>query len=266
VLNGSRGVIRADDADAFVAAVARLKALLLSLGPPGPKPFLVEGFIPGFEVALEGILDGGQLRALALFDKPDPLDGPFFEETIYVMPSRLSSDVQAAIVACAADAARALGLRTGPVHAEMRVNEAGPWIVEVAGRSIGGMCSKTLRFESVASDISLEELILRQAFGSEIVSLNRDRRAGGVMMIPIPGAGLLKGVHGLAEAEAVPGVEEIHITASLNYPIAPLPEGDSYLGFIFARGETPDEVEAALRQAHRRLRFEIEPGLALALV
>ncbi|MFL5807131.1 MAG: ATP-grasp domain-containing protein, partial [Roseiflexaceae bacterium] len=263
-LNGSRGVIRADDPAQFVAAARRLARLLHAIEPtPEPKPFLVERFIPGFEVALEGVLDRGRLQALALFDKPDPLDGPFFEETIYVTPSRLPAEVQAAICACAADAAAALGLRTGPMHAELRVNEQGPWLVEVAGRSIGGLCSKTLRF---GTDASLEELILRQACAGafrETPLPAREQAAGGVMMIPIPGEGLLRGVAGLEQARAVPGIEEIEITARLHYPIVPLPEGESYLGFIFARGATPAEVEAALREAHSRLRFQIVPGISL---
>jgi biotin carboxylase len=260
-LNGSRGVIRADDRREFIAAAGRLAALLDSIDPaPGPKPFLAERFIPGFEVALEGLLDRGQLEVLALFDKPDPLDGPFFEETIYVTPSRLPQATQAAIARCAADAAAALGLREGPMHAELRVNQDGPWIVELAGRSIGGLCSKTLRF---GTDASLEELILRQACGLPVDSSGRTGMAGGVMMIPIPGAGLLKRISGVDEAAAVPGVEEIDITAQPNYPIVPLPEGDSYLGFIFARGEAPAHVEAALREAHAQLRFEIKPSIPL---
>ena len=262
-LNGSRGVIRANNPREFVAAATRLAALLQTIDPTlGPKPFLVEQFIPGFEVALEGLLDHGALQVLALFDKPDPLDGPFFEETLYVTPSRLPQATQAAIARCAADAAAALGLREGPMHAELRVNDQGPWIVELAGRSIGGLCSKTLRF---GTDVSLEELILRQACGMPIESTARTSAAGGVMMIPIPGAGLLKRVEGVAESAEVPGVEEIDITARVNYPIVPLPEGDSYLGFIFARGETPVEVEAALREAHSRLRFQIQPSIALVV-
>jgi biotin carboxylase len=262
-LSGSRGVIRADDPDQFIAAVARLTGMLNALAPaPGSGAFLVERFIPGFEVALEGVLDRGRLRVLALFDKPDPLDGPFFEETIYVTPSRLPAAVQASIVACASDAAAALGLREGPVHAELRVNQEGPWLVEVAGRSIGGLCSKTLRF---GTDVSLEELILRQACRMDVQSLSREQTAGGVMMIPIPETGILRGVAGVDEATAVPGVEEIDITAQLHYPLVPLPEGDSYLGFIFARGSTAADVEAALREAHRRLRFDIEPGILLTM-
>lgn len=260
-LSGSRGVIRADNAVELVQAVARLKALLDSLeGSVDPKPFLVEDFIPGFEVALEGLLDHGQLRVLALFDKPDPLDGPFFEETIYVTPSRLSEDVQVAIAACARDAALALGLQEGPMHAELRVNEQGAWLVEVAGRSIGGLCSQTLRF---GTDISLEELILRQAFGRSVDAALQDDQAGGVMMIPIPGAGILRGCSGVEAASAVPGVERIEITAKVNYPVVPLPEGDSYFGFIFARGSTPAIVETALREAHRQLHFQIAPMLSL---
>jgi biotin carboxylase len=260
-LSGSRGVMRADNRQELVTAIERLGRMLRALEPGSePSPFLVEAFIPGFEVALEGLLDNGTLQVVALFDKPDPLDGPFFEETLYVTPSRLPPDVQAAIGRCAADAARALGLREGPMHAELRVNEHGPWIVELAGRSIGGLCSKTLRF---GTDASLEELILRQAVGQDTASLQRTGSAGGVMMIPIPSAGMLRRIDGLEAACAVPGVEEIDITAKLNYPLVPLPEGDSYLGFIFARGATADEVEATLRQAHAQLRFTIVPAIDL---
>ena len=263
-LSGSRGVIRADDEHELAMAVNRLKKLLDSLIAPGAsKPFLVERFIPGLEVALEGLLDNGRLHLLALFDKPDPLDGPFFEETIYVTPSRLAPATQAAIVETTAQAAAALGLQTGPVHAELRVNDNGPWIVEIAGRSIGGLCSRALRFDAGDLGTSLEELILRQACGLPIPSLGREKQASGVMMIPIPAAGLLRRVEGVTEAEAVPGVDDVTITARLNYRIVPLPEGDSYLGFIFARGETPGAVEAALRQAFGRLRFHIDEEIRL---
>jgi biotin carboxylase len=264
-LNGSRGVMRADDADQLGTAIKRLSRLLHTLDrSPGPKPFLIESFIPGFEVALEGLLDHGELHVLALFDKPDPLDGPFFEETIYVTPSRLPVDVQQSIVKCAAGSARALGLRDGPVHAELRVNERGPWLVEVAGRSIGGLCSQTLRFAHSA-DVTLEELIVRQALGLSLNALEREGQAGGVMMIPIPDEGLLRGVTGIDEAKAVIGIEDVQITARLNYPIVPLPEGESYLGFIFARGDRPDQVEAALREAHSKLHFTIDPVIQLTM-
>ncbi|HMO57246.1 MAG TPA: ATP-grasp domain-containing protein [Roseiflexaceae bacterium] len=262
-LNGSRGVIRADNRQQFVSAACRLADLLDMIEPgPQPKPFLAEDFVPGVEVALEGMIDDGIVQVLALFDKPDPLDGPFFEETLYVTPSRLPPELQAAIGACAAAAAAALGLRRGPIHAELRVNEQGPWLIEAAGRSIGGMCSRTLQFGSSAS---LEELILRQACALPIESLSRSGHAGGVMMIPIPHGGILRRVAGIAEALRVTGVEDVQITAPLHYPITPLPEGDSYLGFIFARGETPAAVEAALREAHACLNFTIEAAIPLAL-
>jgi biotin carboxylase len=263
MLNGSRGVIRADTPAEFVAAAERLRRLLdLVYGEAGPKPFLVESFIPGVEVAIEGMLENGALEVLALFDKPDPLDGPFFEETLYVTPSRLAPEVQRAIVECAERAARALGLARGPLHGELRVNDRGPWVVEVQARSIGGQCSRTLRF---GSDASLEELILRAAVGLPTAELRPQGGAGGVMMIPIPGAGLLSKVEGLEAARAVAGVEEVTISAPLHYPLVPLPEGESYLGFIFARGATPAEVEAALREAHARLRFELKPHIGLSL-
>ena len=263
-LNGSRGVIRANKPAELVAAVRRLAHMLQQDAPEGqPTPYLVEDFIPGFEVALEGMLDNGKLTVLALFDKPDPLDGPFFEETIYVTPSRLPVPIQQVIADTVALAARSLGLQLGPVHAELRVNERGPWMLEVAGRSIGGLCSQVLRF---GVDESLEELILRQACGLPLLSTEREQRAAGVMMIPIPAAGILQRVDGVDAARSTPLVEGVEITARVNYPLTPLPEGESYLGFIFAKGETPDVVEAALRQAHSQLHFAIVPEINLLAV
>jgi hypothetical protein len=197
---------------------------------------------------------------LALFDKPDPLEGPTFEETIYVTPSRLPADTQQAVASATSAAAAALGLKRGPVHAELRLNEAGIWIIEVAGRSIGGLCGQVLRF---GVDESLEELILRAACGMSLQSLQRESVARGVMMIPIPEAGILRAVNGLAAAEAVSGIDGVDITAPVNYPLVPLPAGESYLGFIFARGDTPADVEASLRAAHGQLRFRIDPLIAL---
>jgi biotin carboxylase len=260
-LSGSRGVIRANDSSEFVAAFARLKRLLLGEGNAEfETSILVEDFIPGFEVALEGILTRGELKVLALFDKPDPLDGPFFEETIYVTPSRLAGDVQAEIARCVSVASASLGLREGPVHAELRVNERGPWMLEIAGRSIGGLCSTVLDF---GAGMCLEELILRHAIGEEVANIERESAAAGVMMIPIPAAGLLKSVRGVEEARQVPLITGIEITAKLNNSLVPLPEGASYLGFIFARGATPAAVESAIRQAHQLLQFEIRPELPI---
>lgn len=254
-LSGSRGVIRANDPIEFMAAFQRLKRLLLNEGYSDDETsFLVEDFIPGFEVALEGLLTQGQLKVLALFDKPDPLDGPFFEETIYVTPSRLPVSVQQEITQCVAIAASSLGLREGPVHAELRVNEQGPWMLEIAGRSIGGLCSTILEFGTGAC---LEELILRHAIGEEVASIERGEYAAGVMMLPIPMAGMLKAVSGVEDAKAVPLITGVEITAKLNHQLVPLPEGASYLGFIFARGETIAEVEDAIRHAHKLLRFDI---------
>lgn len=254
-LSGSRGVIRSNTPSEFVDAFTRLKRYLLAEGNAEHETsFLVEEFIPGFEVALEGILTHGQLKVLTLFDKPDPLDGPFFEETMYVTPSRLSPEVQQQIADAVVIASTSLGLREGPVHAELRVNEKGPWMLEIAGRSIGGLCSTILEF---SSGMCLEELILRHAIGEEIANVEREQHAAGVMMIPIPRAGMLKGVQGVEEALAVPLITGVEITAKLNNQIIPLPEGASYLGFIFARGETPDEVEQALRKAHTCLHFDI---------
>ncbi len=186
--------------------------------------------------------------------------GPFFEETIYVTPSRHSQSVQDAIAETTAAAASALGLREGPVHAELRINEEGVWPIELAGRSIGGLCSTILEF---GSGISLEEIILRHAVGMKIPSTERSGEAAGVMMIPIPRGGVLRAVDGQDEACAVPGITGLEITAKLNYPIVPLPEGASYLGFIFSLGETPAQVEQALRDAHARLDIKIDALIPL---
>lgn len=267
-LNGSRGVMRADNPAELVAAIHRLTHMLTGgatvdvLETEGLPAYLVEDFLPGFEVALEGMLDNGELTVLALFDKPDPLDGPFFEETIYVTPSRLAAATQQQIADTVTLAAKSLGLRMGPVHAELRVNERGAWMLEVAGRSIGGLCSQILRF---GVDASLEELILRQACGLPLETTSRAGRAVGVMMIPIPAKGILQRVAGVEAAASIAGVTGVEITARTGYPITPLPEGESYLGFIFAQGESPAQVEASLRDAHETLTFTIVPEFELAL-
>ncbi|MGB3305991.1 MAG: ATP-grasp domain-containing protein [Thermomicrobiales bacterium] len=265
LLSGSRGVIRADNPAEFVGAFARTRAILEASGMPASEHcILVEQFVPGVEVALEGLLTDGALETLALFDKPDPLDGPFFEETIYVTPSRLDAGVQAAISRRTAEAAAAIGLRHGPVHAELRIDLARDdiWLIELAGRSIGGLCSSVLEF---GAGMCLEELILRHAASLPIDSTQRAGEAAGVMMIPIPKGGMLRGVTGEDAALAVPHITGVQITAPLNQPIVPLPEGESYLGFIFARAATSDVVEQALRDAHACLRFRIDPAIALRL-
>jgi len=263
-LAASQGVIRTNDAAEFAAGVARIRALLESpeiqvTREPGLDCLLVEQYIPGAEVALEGLLDRGRLRVLAIFDKPDPLEGPFFEETIYVTPSRLPAEVQVRIAECCRRAVAALGLTHGPLHAEFRVNDAGPWVLEAQPRPIGGLCARALRFGP--ERIVLEELLVRHALGLEGSELPRESDAAGVMMIPVPESGILERVEGLEEAQATPGVEEIHITARLHDFIAAWPEGSSYLGFIFARGATPEAVEVALRAAHAKLRFVLTPRL-----
>lgn len=264
VLSASQGVIRADDAEQFQSAVRRVRALMetpeiRALGEPMAGWLLAEDYIPGAEFSLEGLLTAGRLRVLAICDKPDPLEGPYFEETIYTTPSRLPQAQQRALVECAEHACRALGLVHGPVHAEFRVNDRGVWPLEVAPRPIGGLCGRALRFGPGGA--TLEELLLRHALGREGADWEREPEASGVMMIPVPMSGILEGVEGEAEARAVPGVTELAITARLRDYIAAWPEGSSYLGFLFARGATPEAVERALRTAHARLRFRIVPRL-----
>jgi len=214
-------------------------------------------------VAVEGLLIDGAFKLLAIFDKPDPLEGPFFEETIYVTPSRSSVARQDAIRRATEAAARALGLSHGPVHAEFRINEQGVWPLEIAPRPIGGLCARSLEFASPDYPhlISLEELLLRHAIGEDVSKWQREELASGVMMIPVPASGVLESVQGVEDAQHVRSITEIEITARVRDTILAWPEGSSYLGFIFAKAETVGDVENALRSAHWRLRFHIKAAL-----
>ncbi len=255
-LSGSRGVIRADTPDEFSAAEARIRRMV------GPNAnLLAEEFIPGREFALEGLVTDGILQTLAIFDKPDPLDGPFFEETLYTTPSREPREIQCAIKGAVQHAVTALGLTFGPVHAEMRVNPRGVWVLEAAPRPIGGLCSRVLRFEG---GLALEDVLLRQALGENVSTLNLAPGAHGVMMIPIPARGICYGVDGLERAREIADVEGVEITAKQGQLFEPLPEGASYLGFLFARAPEIQAVEAALRRAHDCLHFHVSPALPVS--
>lgn len=268
-LSASRGVIRANDEAEFTTAFARIRRLLQDkdvkiLREESAAWIQVESFISGREFAVEGLVTRGKLRVLAIFDKPDPLEGPFFEETIYVTPSRLNDAEQKELTRCGEQAVAAVGLTHGPVHMEMRLNQDGAWMLDIAARPIGGLCAGALRFRSTGVppvSISLEELVLRHAACEDVSGYGREAPASGVMMIPIPQTGFYEGVEGLDEAESVPGIERIEITAKLRQKLVPLPEGSSYLGFIFARAATPEQVERALRDAHAKLRFEISTAI-----
>jgi len=259
-LAASQGVIRANSPEEFQAAVARIKDLLESpevkvTREPELDRLLVERYIPGGEVAVEGLLTRGKLRILGVFDKPDPLEGPYFEESIYVTPSRLPDEMYDRLLDCAESTVQALGLTHGPVHAEFRINDEGPWVLEAAPRPIGGLCSRALRFGP--QRIFLEELLVRHALGMPGTDLDREDDASGVMMIPVPRTGVLEKVDGEERARQTPGIEDLQITARLHDFLAAWPEGSTYLGFLFAHGKSPAEVEAALRLAHSQLKFEI---------
>ncbi|HEY2928916.1 ATP-grasp domain-containing protein [Piscinibacter sp.] len=259
-LSGSRGVIRADDSEELLRAVNRVRAIQSRADRDAQElGLIIEDFIPGWEYALEGTLERGELTTLALFDKPDPLDGPYFEETLYVTPSRLPGALQERIHREVARACGVAGLAAGPVHAEVRVNEHGIWLLEIAARSIGGLCGRVLTH---SLGMSLEELILRPLVGKPVarpLALAREGGSAGVMMVPIPRRGIYHGLEGLAAAQSVPGVTGVTITAEPGQIVAPPPDGASYLGFIFARALIPADAETALRIAHRSLNFDIRP-------
>jgi biotin carboxylase len=257
-LSASRGVIRANNDQEFAAAAVRIRRILERpdlerLGDRRNRFIQVERYIAGREFALEGLVTRGDLRTLAIFDKPDPLDGPYFEETIYTTPSHEAQAVQASLREAAQRAVTALGLEHGPVHAEMRVTPEGVFVLEVAARPIGGLCSKALRFDSGRS---LEEVILRHALGEDLEA--GESLPGGVMMIPIPKSGIYHGVTGAETARAVRGISDVIITAKTGQKLETLPEGASYLGFIFAEGQ---DAVRALQEAHRHLAFEIQTAL-----
>ena len=255
-MSASRGVIRADDAAELAAAVERVRAIVSGARDEAERSLLlVESFVPGSEVAVEGLLQDGRLEVLAIFDKPDPLDGPFFEESIYVTPSRLGRIAEERIVECVRRAVAAFGLVAGPVHAELRWNAGEAWLLEAAARTIGGECSRLLRF---SAGHGLEEVVLAAAMGRRLPH-GLDSAAAGVMMLPIPRSGTLRRVEGVLDALGVPGVDEVSISAGTGTELVPLPEGGAYLGYVFARGETPGGVESSLREAAGRLRIVIAP-------
>jgi biotin carboxylase len=267
-LSASRGVIRADNEHDFEKAFHRISNLLSDYrvtgqGGAAARQILVEDYIPGVEVALEGILPDGKLKLLALFDKPDPLEGPTFTETIYVTPSRLAKELQDEIVDTTKNALKAIGIERGPVHAELRINASGIYVIEIAARSIGGYCSEVLRFDDRitqrgrSNGFSLEELILRNAIGEDIRPLERESQSAGVMMVPAPQAGILKEAKGVEVARKIPGIENIIIAVPVGQKVEVLPESSRYLGFIFARGENPEFVEEAIRAAHEKLEIVI---------
>lgn len=248
-LSASRGVIRADGPEEYAAARARVRSLLEREGEAG-APVIVETFLPGPEIALDGLLASGKLRTLAIFDKPETPDGPFFPETLFVTPSRLSAAAQEEVRAETERAARALGLVEGPVHAEFRITPSGPVILELAARTIGGRCSGALRF---GGETSLEEIILRGALGLDASLFEREAAAAGVCMINPDRAGVVARVDGVEQALAVEGIEEAVFPTRGCRPLEPLPEGGQYAGFLYARGATPEAVETALKTARAKI-------------
>jgi biotin carboxylase len=267
-LSASRGVIRANSPDEFVEGFERIRKLLRSpevqvMREETSEYIQVEEYVDGAEIAVEGLVIGGRARILAVFDKPDPLEGPFFEETIYVTPARLSGDTAEQVRRTLEQAVGALELFHGPFHAELRINRRGIWPLEIAARSIGGLCSRALRFRSPSwgDNVSLERVVIGLALGEDVSAVRREQLASGVMMIPVEEEGIYEDVQGVEEAVETPEVEDVIITAKPGQRMIPWPEGCSYPGFIFARGRTPESVEQALRCAYRKLEFQIAPAL-----
>ncbi len=272
-LSGSLGVIRANNTNELISVCARIEKIILrdkNLTSENYQYLIIEEFILGDEIAIEGILVNKEFKLLSIFDKPDPLNGPYFEETYYITPSKLDFEQQAELIKTLQSACVAYGLEEGPIHAECRINDDGIWVIEVAARTIGGLCGRLLTF---GIGMSLEELVLAHAIGEVISSLDiasvdthLDDNASGVLMIPIPRHGILKRVEGLLVAQKIPLIDDISIQIQEGYEVTPLPESSSYLGFIFASGGTTAQVEQALRDAHNSLKIIIAPLLFKANV
>jgi hypothetical protein len=256
-LSGSRGVLRADDEANLAAAVTEIRSILAATDRVDRETILIEEYVPGWELSIDGLLTDGSLAVTAIFDKPDSPEGPTFEETLLVTPSRLPAPTLAVARSVAERATQALGLRQGPIHAELRIdNRTGdltPVMLELAARSIGGLCSRALRFPG---DMSLEMMILLNSFGHDAGPL-QPAEAAGVLMLPVERVGVLKEVKGREDALAVPGITGLSITIPPGETVRPLPWGDRYLGFIFAEGAEVAQVQDALRAARQRLQITI---------
>ncbi|WP_455201231.1 ATP-grasp domain-containing protein [Kaarinaea lacus] len=255
-LSASRGVIRANNRSELIEAAKTISRIVSQLSEVEARStLLIEQFIPGHEIALEGILKNGKLNTIAIFDKPDPLEGPYFEETYYVTPSRLSRFLQEKAIQTIELACQAYGLETGPIHAELRFHNDVPYIIEVAARTIGGECARLLEY---ASGYSLESLVIKYAMG-DVIDIESFDNAAGVLMIPTPRSGILRRIEGILDAQKVPHINAIHIAIREGHELVSLPEGASYLGFIFASAESPEQVETALRAAYRQLNVVVDP-------
>jgi biotin carboxylase len=254
-LSASQGILRADDPAAAVTAARRIRDILAAARRPRGEPLLVEEYLPGPELSIDGLLADGHLTVTAIFDKAATPGGPTFEETLLITPSQLPGPVLAAAVRTAGQAARALGLTRGPIHAELRISNRGgqprPAMLELAARCIGGLCSRALRFPG---GMILEELVLANVLGQPLPAISREpARPSGVFMLPVPRPGVLRAVEGRDKAAAVPGITGLTITIPRGQRVLPLPDGDQYLGFIFAEAGTRHDVETALTTARDQM-------------
>ena len=259
-LSASQGVLRVNSFKDFVKGFELLSDLLTEMkvkkrGGDQVKWILVEEYIPGKEVSIEGIVNEGKLKDLAIFDKPEPLEGPIFQETILITPSILDEHLEFSLLETAQIALKALGIRKGPVHIELRINDKGNYILECAARSIGGLCSKVLEFKG---GMSLEELILRSALGRNVEKTQLIDKAKGVMMMPTEKRGILREIHGIKAALAVKGITDVQITIKPGEMLEPLPKGDRYLGFLFAEGKDQDTVKIALQEAWLKIKVVLD--------
>ena len=256
-LSASRGVIRADNDEQMISACSRIEGILASAGQSGyiRDHILVESYLDGAEFAVEGFIIQGEFHLLTIFDKPEPLTGPFFEETYYLTPTQLDCRQQTELVNEVRQCCKAYGLEQGPVHAEARITKSGIVLLELAARTIGGQCGQLIEF---SLQQKLEEIVIQGMCGIK-PELPNNPQAAGVMMIPVTNSGILKRVEGLTNALEIPYIEDIEIHIREGYELIPLPEGSSYLGFIFAKAPKYHEVYQSLKSAYECLRFVTQP-------
>ncbi len=246
--SASQGVLRVDSPAELGEAVRTVGAIV----GPGSS-LLVEAFVPGIEVAVEGLVRGGRLDVVAVFDKPDSPQGPTFPETLLVSPARLAPDALDRVIEVVGRAVAAVGVAEGPVHVECKVKGGEVWFLELAARTIGGLCGRAL----VPGGVSLEEVVVRHALGLSLPAPPWRAAATGVLMLPVDETGKVEAVRGIDAAQAVEGVTDVVITVGAGEEVVALPAGDRYIGFVFARAETADEAEAVLRSAWAEIEVEV---------
>ncbi len=210
------------------------------------QDLVIEEYIDGKEYALEGTIINSELKKIVIFDKPVEYKHPYFEESIYITPSELSSEAEKRVVSIVDKACKKIGLEDGPVHVEFKINENQIFIIEINPRMIGGLCSRCLSFGLFK--VSLEEIILHAFMNNELKNIELLNNYVGVLMIPTPKSGKFISIN-KEELENIPNISNVEITVPEGSDLLEPPYGDKYLGFAFSQGIDKKTVNESLLTA-----------------